>query len=261
MFDFHMHSFVSFDGHASAVDMAQAAVVAGMKEICFTDHVDDDPQGVLIHQCFDLTHYAQTYDHLQVPGLVIRKGLEFGLLPDNQETLQRYLRQREFDFVIGSIHYADGLDVYYTPYWEGKTLLEGERRYLENILDCIRAHDHFDVLGHLTYIGRARANPVQSPVQLSQHREVVDEIFRVLIDKGKGLECNSSGVDRIGAFLPTQDYLRRFKELGGRIVTIGSDAHNAARVGQYMSQATQLLKEIFGYVCTFEAREPVFHKL
>ena len=72
---------------------------------------------------------------------------------------------------------------------------------------------------------------------------------------------NSSGVDRFGSFLPTAEYFHRFKDLGGEIVTIGSDAHRADRVGQYSFDACEILKDIFGYVCTFENRKPVFHKL
>ena len=75
------------------------------------------------------------------------------------------------------------------------------------------------------------------------------------------MEINTSGVDRCGGFLPTADFFRRFKELGGEIVTIGSDSHNAERVGQYSKEACEIMKEIFGYVCTFEKRQPIFHKL
>ena len=72
---------------------------------------------------------------------------------------------------------------------------------------------------------------------------------------------NTSGVDRCGGFLPTKDYFQRFKELGGEIVTVGSDAHTADRVGQYSYQACEIFKDVFGYVCTFEDRKPIFHKL
>ena len=95
----------------------------------------------------------------------------------------------------------------------------------------------------------------------AEHRELIDEILKVVAQKGKGLEMNTSGVDRCGGFLPTADYFRRFKELGGEIITVGSDAHTANRVGQYTFDACEILKEIFGYVCTFEGRKPVFHKL
>ena len=75
------------------------------------------------------------------------------------------------------------------------------------------------------------------------------------------MEINTSGVDRCGDFLPGLAYLKRFKELGGEIVTVGSDAHDVRRVGQYTLQACEMLKEVFGYVCTFEDRKPIFHKL
>lgn len=261
MFDFHIHSSVSFDGKATGWQMAMAAREKGLKEICFTDHIDDDPKGIITTQCFDLAQYACAYDDLQVPGLTIRKGVEFGMLPDNQQTIRRYLAQRPFDFVLGSVHYADREDVYYPAYWQGRTLAEGERRYLEDTLLCVRVHDEFDVLGHLTYISKAHCNPAHTPVVYEQHRQIADEILRVLADKGKGLEINSSGVDRSGDFLPPEVYLRRFRELGGEIVTIGSDAHTPDRVGQYASRALQIAKDLFGYVCTFHDRQPVFHKL
>ncbi len=261
MFDFHLHTTVSFDGHGTAPAMAQAAKAAGLREICFTDHIDDDPKGIITDQCFDLAAYAAAYDGLEVPGLTIRKGLEFGMLPGNQASLQKYLAARDFDFVLGSVHYAASEDVYFPPYWQGRSLFEGERQYLEDTLRCVREHDDFDVLGHLTYISKAQSNPVHSPVDYARHREVLDEILKVLVSKGKGMELNTSGVDISGDFLPPEICLRRFKELGGEIVTVGSDAHAPDRVGQYTDRACQLLKEIFGYVCTFSQRKPTFHKL
>ena len=89
----------------------------------------------------------------------------------------------------------------------------------------------------------------------------MDEILRVLIAKGKGMEINTSGVDRVGVFLPDEAVVRRYHQLGGEIITIGSDAHTPDRVGQYTDRATRLCREVFGYVCTFENRQPVFHKL
>ena len=122
-------------------------------------------------------------------------------------------------------------------------------------------HDGFDVVGHLTYVCKSVYNPSHGPVPLEDHREVTDEILKLLVAKNIGMEVNSSGVDRAGTFLPSAEYLRRFKELGGSIVTIGSDAHDPGRVGQYAPQALQILGDIFGHVCTFRQREPVFHKL
>ena len=90
---------------------------------------------------------------------------------------------------------------------------------------------------------------------------MLDEILKTLAAKGKGLEMNTSGVDRSVGFLPTIDFFRRFQELGGEIVTVGSDAHRCERVGQYCDTAEKLLGDIFGYVCTFQDRQPIFHKI
>ena len=261
MFDYHMHSIVSFDGHDSGLQLVQAAKAAGLKEICFTDHLDYDPLGKMGVLAFDTARYNAEYDCLHAEWLKIRRGMEFGMTADNRAQFKEDLKRRPFDFVLGSIHFVDDLDVYFEEYWHDKTVFEAERRYLEATLDCVRLHDDFDVLAHLTYIGKTSSHHAPRPVPFAEHRELIDEILKTVAQKGKGLEINTSGVDRCGGFLPTEDYFRRFKEFGGEIVTIGSDAHTATRVGQYSFEACEILKDIFGYVCTFEERKPIFHKL
>ena len=261
MFDYHMHSRVSFDGHDTGVAMANAALKNGLKEICFTDHLDYDPLGKLGKMDFDTDVYNAEYDSLEVPGLTIRRGMEFGMDAQNVAQFQKDLKRRPFDFVLGSIHFVDDLDVYFKEYWHGKTVFQAERRYLEAALECVKLHDDFDVLAHLTYIGKTAAHPSPRAVSYRDHQEIVDEILKILVSKGKGLEMNTSGVDRCGDFLPSADYFRRFKELGGEIVTVGSDAHRANRVGQYSREACAILGDIFGHVCTFAERKPVFHKV
>lgn len=261
MFDFHMHSRVSFDGHDTGLTLARAAAANGLKEICFTDHLDYDPLEQMGCLAFDTEIYNAEYDSLEVPGLTIRRGMEFGMTPDNAELFKKDLQRRPFDFVLGSVHFVDDLDVYFEPWWRGKTVLEAERRYMEATLECVQVHDDFDVLAHLTYISKTHCHPAPRPLPCSEHREIIDEILKVLASKGKGLELNTSGMDRCGGFLPTADYFRRFKELGGEIVTVGSDAHKSDRVGQYSFEACQVLKDIFGHVCTFENRRPIFHRL
>ena len=85
--------------------------------------------------------------------------------------------------------------------------------------------------------------------------------MKILANKGKGMEINTSGFDRVGEFLPSAPFIKRFKELGGEIVTVGSDAHDIGRVGQYSAEAIEILRNVFGYVCTFENRTPILHKL
>ena len=261
MFDYHMHSMVSFDGHDSGLAMAMAAKAAGLKEICFTDHIDHDCDAEGRSMVLDPKVYSAEYDNLEVEGLKIRRGVEYGLKPYNKQTMQEDLKQRNFDFVLGSVHFVNEQDIYYKEFWQDKTVEQAVQLFLEETLMCVQHHDDYDVLGHLSYICKARAHPDPKPLYLKDHREIVDEILKILVQKGKGMEINTSGVDRCGDFLPREEFFRRFKELGGEIVTIGSDAHNTQRVGQYAGQASEMMKDIFGYVCTFEGRKPIFHKL
>ena len=257
MFDYHMHSTVSFDGNDSALDMALAAKAAGLKEICFTDHIDYTPQ---MNMVFDTNVYNEAYDRLEVPGLLIRRGMEFGLTPTNRAQLETDAKRRSFDFIIGSVHFVDDKDIYLDEYWEGKTMEQAVELFLQETLACVRVHDGYDVLGHLTYLSKSPANPARKLLSYEDHREIFDEILREVVRHDKGIEVNTSGIDRCGGPLPTMDFVRRFKELGGRIVTVGSDAHDVSRVGQYTRRMAEQVKEIFGYVCTFENRQPVFHK-
>ena len=261
MFDFHLHSKVSYDGYSDAAAMVAAAAERGLKAICFTDHLDYDPLGRDPNLAFDTKDYAAAYDGLYHPEVKIFRGMEFGMLPDNTELFQKDLQRRNFDFVIGSAHFIEGLDIYYQEFWEGKTTYQAFLSTLDTTLACVKAHDAYDVLGHLTYAGKQPHNPGQKPVLYKDFREVMDEILKILVEKGKGMEVNTSGMDKCGAFLPDETILRRFKELGGEIVTVGSDAHGADRVGQYCDEACHMVADIFGYVCTFEERKPVFHKL
>ena len=260
MFDFHMQSTVSYDGHNTGYEMALAAREAGIREICFTDHLDYDPRG-LIKMDFNTADYNAAYDGLEIPGLTIRRGAEFGMLRNNAAQLRKDLQRRPFDFIIGSCHFTEDLDIYFAPFWEGKTMEQAERLYLEEILACVQAHEDFDVLGHLTYISKAAGNPTHRPVVYENYKELVDEILITLAQKGKGIEVNTSGMGACGLFLPDESYLRRFKELGGQIVTVGSDSHDVGRAGQHCREAALLVQEIFGYVCTFESRKPVFHRI
>ena len=261
MYDFHMHTRVSFD---SETEPAQAVAVAekkGLKEICFTDHYDFHtcPDGQ--HYLFAVEDYSREYDGLKSDSVIIRKGVEFGLTEWNRKELDKLLSARKFDFVIGSVHFVDGVDPYFPEYWQGRDMRTAFEVYLDQTLKCVKLHDNFDVLGHLTYACKSPLNPTKEPIYYKDFSDVCDEIMKILVSKGKGMEINTSGVDRVGAFLPSAEFLRRFKELGGEIVTIGSDAHDADRVGQYSGEAAEILKDIFGYVCTFADRKPTFHKL
>ena len=261
MFDFHIHSAISFDSTTPSADIARAAAERGLKEICFTDHWDYLARPEDKHDLFSLEEYSKAYDGLDVRGLTIRRGIELGLNEWNVPHCKDTLAKRPFDFVIGSVHYVEGNDPYYAEFWKGRTVENAYSRYMEKVLECVRIHEDFDVLGHLNYVCKSPENPFKRALYYSECREIADEIMKILVSKGKGMEINTSGIMRGVDFLPSEEYLRRFKELGGEIITVGSDAHNAPRVGEYCGEAIELARSIFGHVCTFEGRRPVFHKL
>ena len=261
MFDYHMQSAMSYDTDSDAGAMALQALAMGLKEICFTDHIDYSrciPHGEISFRADD---YRRYYRDLGVPGLRIRHGVELGLTEHNVREADAELRRYPYDFVIGSIHHVDDLDIYLPEYWADKTPEQAERRYFETMLSCVRRHDAFDVLGHITYIAKSPSNPRRRVISYEDYPEYFDEILKILVAKGKGIEINTSGMDIAGDFLPGEAFLRRFKELGGRLVTVGSDAHAPERVGRHIPEALSMLREIFGYVCTFEGRRPIFHPL
>ena len=115
MFDCHLHSRVSFDGRETALDIAKAALSRGIREICFTDHIDYQPDLEVQTMVFDPDAYHREYDGLEVSGLVINRGMEFGMTSDNAPLLRDHLNHHSYDFVLGSVHFVDNLDVYFSP--------------------------------------------------------------------------------------------------------------------------------------------------
>lgn len=265
MYDYHMHSRVSFDSEASPEEMVRAAEKAGLLEICFTDHYDFND--ALKEPChtFDMDDYKASYEGLSSNSVKIRRGIEIGLAPWSRCETESLVRSYPFDFVIGSIHFAKGHDPYYKEFWEGVSVDEAFEKYLLHTLECVRANTDFDVLGHMNYVcryvDRSPNGITKRYLNYGDFSDICDEIFKKLISKGKGIEINTSGYDDYGQFIPSRDFIKRFKELGGEIITVGSDAHFPSRVGERIAGATEIAKDIFGYVCTFENRKPIFHKM
>jgi len=256
-----MHTRVSHDSSGDPSAMVKKAEALGLREICFTDHYDETPLNWEENFLFDTDEYKKAYADLRSDKLKIRLGVEFGLVEHNVGEMERLSRILNFDFVIGSVHFADGHEMYMKEYWEGRDVGECFESFLKQELKCVRLHDDFDVLGHINYVCKSPFNPCGRPLLYKDFPDLFDDIMKVVIEKGKGLEINTSGVDRVGIFLPDADCLRRYKALGGKIITVGSDAHDASRVGQYTDRALDILKDIFGYVCTFEKRMAIYHRL
>ena len=265
LWDTHMHSQFSGDSDAPLEDMLLTAIDIGLSGICFTDHLDIDyPENPNIF-LLDLPNYTSAVLALRdkyADKLPVRLGIELGLQPHLASLHQDILEQYPFDFVIGSSHLVHGIDPYYPSFYEGRLETDCYREYFESILENIKAFDGFDVYGHIDYV--VRYGPTRNEHYHWKHyQDVIDEILRLLISKGKGIEINTGGFKYgLGHPNPTEEIIARYHELGGEIITIGSDAHAPAHLAFDFKKVTPILTQAgFTHFTVFKDRKPVFFPL
>ena len=266
--DYHMHSTCSPDGQMTMTQAAEAAIRAGLDEICITDHVDTIYWGSNApRDTFDWAAYeAQYREAAEKFGdkLVIKRGAELGeayLSYDRAEKLMNCAEK--LDFCIGSVHNCSekfkGLDLYYLEAGQSAAYYAAViEDYLDSVLDIAR-WGKFSVLGHLTLPLRYLKERIGLSMDFAPWRDRVEEIFRTIIPKGVGIECNTN---RGNDPLPGADILRLYRDMGGEIITLGSDAHETKDVGCVIRERQQLLRECgFKYFTTFTGGKPEFKKL
>lgn len=271
MFDYHIHSARSFDGKERMEAYARAALAKGLGEICFTEHLEIDyPYEGLVGETvvYDYAAYRAEIEQVRadVPELDVKMGMEAGLIGGSLHKFSDAARGGEYDFVIASQHVVEGRDPFYGSYFDGWTLRYGQRAYLEELHRNIVAFDGFDVVGHLGYVDKYLTLYPEIgealPFDFEDFPELIDAILRSVITRGKGIEVNTSSFGALGWPLPRPGVIRRFVELGGEVLTMGSDAHAAADVGQSFNEVRELLLECgVKYVCTFTKRKAEFHSL
>ncbi|MBQ8015680.1 MAG: histidinol-phosphatase HisJ family protein [Clostridia bacterium] len=265
--DLHMHTASSFDGNYSAALMCMSAIENGLSTIAFTDHFDVDfykAHKLEIRQkssyediCFAQAAFA---DKIQV-----LRGIEMGQPTYDPELTEKSLARYEYDFVIGSIHnlrqMPDFGDLDYPNLTQDEVYSLLDRYFEEELV--LAKWNGFDTLAHLTYPMRYIVQSGRFNTDLSRYDDITDEIFKVLIANGKALEINTSGLRQpIGKTMPTENYVRRFKELGGELLTLGSDAHFTEHVGAGIDMGCEIAESCgFEYVTYFKNRKPVQVKL
>lgn len=254
MHDYHIHSCFSPDTKVSPQAMCQQAATLGLDGICFTEHVDFHNINYPDH-AVDLPHYFRTTQALAEQWrdqFTVACGLEVGLQPDVHEMNREYLAGQPLDFIIGSIHVVDRLELCGGDFCQGKSKAQAFGRYLEVLLEQVQQADYFHVLGHFDVI-RRYCDYADRSFPLSQYREITAEIFRTLIDRGKGIELNTGGLrcglDSLHPDLPS---LRLYRSLGGEVITVGSDAHSTPNIAWKFSLAKDILRQAgFGYYSYF----------
>ncbi|MBC7764966.1 MAG: histidinol-phosphatase HisJ family protein [Hyphomonadaceae bacterium] len=262
--DYHMHSSFSIDSDTSMSELCEQAIKLGMTEIAFTDHVDIGAPldgGFVIDFDAYMLHFLEIKEKYK-KKLHVTLGVEVGLMEQVLEKSARLLNSYPFEFIIASTHVVDMLDLHAGDYCRGKTREQAYEGYLTNVLKMLTQFNDFSVCGHLDFV-RRYGGYADNFFAEGEFISIIDEIFKVLIHKNKGIEINTSGYRcNLGSTLPTLWILKRFRELGGEIVTVGSDAHTTGYVGKYFEVATQMLVDAgFKYYTTFRNLQPTFVKI
>ena len=273
--DYHVHSEFSDDSIYPMEQIIKDAIAMRMDEICFTDHVDygikDDwdcghPIKYRGAEPFANVNYPvytakiAELQHIYGTQIAIKMGLEYGIqvhtIPQFQSLFERY----PFDFIILSIHQVDDKEFWTQDFQKGKSQREYNRRYYEEMLEVVKKYKNYSVLGHMDLITRYDENGIYP---FEKIEPIVAEILKIVIEDGKGIELNTS-YHRYGLkdTTPSINILKLYRELGGEIITVGSDSHKPEHLGTYITDAKNLLKSLgFPYFCTYDRMEPIYHKL
>lgn len=273
--DYHVHTDYSDDSTYLMEDVVKDGIKKGLSEICFTDHVDygikydwDDPRAFQTRDgmCFanvNYPEYEKEIDELKEKykdQITLKMGLEFGIQTHTIQQYQKLFSQYPFDFIILSIHQVENQEFWTQDFQKGKTQLEYNLGYYQELLDVIKVYKDYSVLGHLDLITRY---DLEGTIDFAYIKDIVKEILEIVIKDGKGIEINTS-YHRYGLkdMTPSRDILKLYKELGGKIITIGSDSHKPDHLGAYIEEDKEELKKLgFQHYCTFDKMQPIFHEL
>ena len=242
--DYHVHTNYSADSNADIDKYILKAKDLGLEYILFTDHMDfglSDPSFKDID--FD-KYFSHMKDLEEKHGLEIKIGIEIGYERNHKGQIEEFLSKYNFHFIIASIHSGQGLDFYNGDFFHGKSKEKAYDEYFQLVLDMVKNFDNYDVLGHLDYI--VRYGPYSDKFyEYNGYKEIIDAILNQVIKNNKGIEVNTSGLRQgQGVTFPKNEVLARYKELGVKIVSLGSDAHFNQDYQADFDQVEKILNEI-----------------
>ena len=267
MFNSHCHSNYSHDAKSELTEIINVAIEKGFKGLAFTDHCDCNfserrNDFLTVCSCVDeVDALKERYSD----KIKLLKGVEIAEELHRKDNALKIRTAREYDVILGSCHeYKKGDEFLRTATqeydkWTEKEVLDFVNYYYGYILEMVKSTD-IDVVCHLTlplrYLKRrgvAFDNTLKDGV--------IKEIFSLIIEKGIALELNTSGASS-GLFLPDEYYLKMYKEMGGELITIGTDSHVCDNVAQGFMEGLKLLKSVgFSKYYYFEKRKPVAVKI
>ena len=272
LIDCHIHSACSDDGRDPMLDMARASYYAGVRFLCFTDHVDLDDYrtGLPDPQCFSQrertrTAYRETLAAAP-PDISVRLGVELGEGNHDPARARAIAASPEFDFVLGSLHNVSGMQDCCELDYRSETACKKLFDLYVTELIALSKLDFYDSMAHIGYPIRYahRAGFTDLAIDMNTYGDELTALLQNLIDGGRGIEINTAGYrdEAVGGPIPSANVLRRYRDLGGEIVTIGSDAHSVSQAAAGIAPGLELLQRVgFRYAAVFENRKPRFIRL
>ncbi|AOR24552.1 histidinol-phosphatase HisJ family protein [Clostridium taeniosporum] len=262
-YDYHMHSNFSADSQTPMEDMIKKSIELGLKEICFTDHVDYDilenPNVKIDYNKYfeDLNFYKNKYKN----KITIKKGIEMGLQTQVLDRCSNEIKENDFDFVIGSIHTIDRYELCKGGFHKGKTQHETYEGYYKRLLEIINLYDDYSILGHVDLI--KRYGNYDTILKDELFFDYLEAILKKVIHSGKGIEINTSSFRyNLPDLTPSKNIIKMYKDLGGEILTIGSDSHNPTQIANKFNYIHDVLGSMgYKYICKFNKMKPEFIKI
>ena len=239
--DYQVHSTFSHDGRASIIDQCRRAVELGLDEIGFSEHKDFDPADPVVDY-FQYDKYRERIESARstfAGALAIKMGVEIDYQKWFEIRIADYLSKHEFDFVIGSVHYVDRAMLMTQQYLNGRTVEQAYGVYFDALIDSVES-GFFDILGHMEYANR-RGIPACGPYNSSPYREQVERLFKAMITRNVALEINTAGLRQgAGSTYPCVEHVALYAQLGGKLLSIGSDAHHPDDLADSYAAAASL---------------------
>ncbi len=273
--DYHIHTNYSDDCKYPMEAVVKDAIAMGVTELCFTDHVDygvktDWDSGEEITYKAGMARlnvdYKRYYKEiLELKGkyaekITLKLGMEFGVQMHTLEKYEKLYAKYPFDFIILSLHQVEDKEIWCKEFQEGKSWKEYNELYYREMLALVQNYKNYSVLGHIDFITRYDDN---GKYPFEKVKPIIEEILKTVIEDGKGIEINTSCY-RYGLndLTPAKEILELYHQLGGRIITIGSDSHKREDLCNYIEETKGELKKLgFKEYCTYEKMQPFFHPL
>ncbi|OHW62474.1 histidinol-phosphatase [Andreesenia angusta] len=267
MQDYHVHSSFSGDCAYTMEEMVLAAIAKNIEAISFTDHVDydyGDPKysDLFIFNTDDYLNEVNRLRSLYGDRIDLLSGVEMGMQPHLVPTVEDMFPFEKFDFTIMSIHTSKRKDLHEGAFFQDKSPFQAYIDYYEELLYCVEHFNNYDVIGHINLIDRY-SKFLSDEVSFLKYSDLLAEIFKLLIARGKGIEVNTSGFRYgMGSFLPNLDILKLYKSLGGEILVFGSDSHHPDDIASEYNSVLSALKSLdYKYISVFKDGNFDFKKL